>query len=180
MKLRNFNLLIDCIEKLVDNNITNFEVYFAGASKEDLKKIIREKSINIDKISNNLIFSSESIGSVRFYDIIESGDFILWNIDKECVCYERYLHNSSTGTFGLALGFNKVSIIDAKLSEQYGFNESNAILYTGDSLYDAMKRSIEMSDTEFYKLTDNTIELKERLEEESLNNMKRVFGEVSV
>ncbi|MDR3289860.1 MAG: hypothetical protein LBT02_01095 [Rickettsiales bacterium] len=158
-KLRNFDLLFETIKKLIKNNIINFEVVFTGVNDK----------YNFKDLEGYLKFYNKGVGCVPFYNAIENGDFILWNIDSTCDDYDKYLNFGTSGTYGLTLGFHKIPIIEENLAKKHNFTKNNAILY-GD-LYEAMKRAIEMKNNEYDKMENEVKKLKEDLEKKSLNNL---------
>jgi len=165
-KLRNFDLLLASAKTLTKKH--QFKLLFIGISEQNLPQGFEEIKDYIQIVGRT--------GYTDFYDKVESGDFILWNIDNTCEDYNKYLYHGTSGNYGLSLGFHKISIIEQKLAETHNFNEENALLYT-DNLVEVMEKAIKMSNSDYKKMSEKLVELKNGLENMSLKNMKRVFGE---
>lgn len=130
---RNCAQLLESIEKLLQENITDFEVYVIGSGgmeiPEHLKKHIKK------------------LGRLNFHDMYHhcmDSDFLLALLDPESPQQESYKHGTTTGSKQLSLGLNKPMLLEKTFADVYGFSEKDTIVYQGNSLYEAMKQAVAM------------------------------------
>lgn len=130
---RNCAQLLESIEKLLQENITDFEVYVIGSGgmeiPEHLKKHIKK------------------LGRLNFHDMYHhcmDSDFLLALLDPESPQQESYKHGTTTGSKQLSLGLNKPMLLEKTFADVYGFSEKDTVVYQGNSLYEAMKQAVAM------------------------------------
>lgn len=165
--LRNFKLLFEAIEKLIDDNL-KFNLTIVGVTKDRIEKYINEKNKNYLK----------TIGKVDFetlFQNVEDADYILFNIDSKCIEYEKYRDGGVTGTLNLCLGFEKPAIIFNELSEKY--NLKNCSLGYDKDLYSCMKKAISLDANRYKTMQTNIHKLKEIYNKNSLNNLKMFLSD---
>ena len=167
--LRNFKLLFNNINLLIENQHTGFEVTFIGATRSMLEGFITPQNEVFLDIRGFTPFS-------ELYDCMEQSDYILFNIDDSCNEYEKYLHLGITGSYSLALGFAKPAIIFKPLISVY--NMQNAALgYTKDTFYDALLQAMQQSDKDYQTLQNNMHKLNISCIQASLQNLKNSLTE---
>lgn len=130
---RNCAQLLEAIEKLLQENITDFEVCVIGSGgmeiPERLKKHIKK------------------LGRLNFHDMYHQcmdSDFLLALLDPESPQQESYKHGTTTGSKQLSLGLNKPMLLEKTFADVYGFSEKDTIVYQGNCLYEAMKQAVAM------------------------------------
>lgn len=130
---RNCAQLLEAIEKLLQENITDFEVCVIGSGgmeiPEHLKKHIKK------------------LGRLNFHDMYHhcmDSDFLLALLDPESPQQESYKHGTTTGSKQLSLGLNKPMLLEKTFADVYGFSEKDTVVYQGNSLYEAMKQAVAM------------------------------------
>ena len=130
---RNCAQLLEAIEKLLQENITDFEVCVIGSGgmeiPEHLKKHIKK------------------LGRLNFHDMYHhcmNSDFLLALLDPESPQQESYKHGTTTGSKQLSLGLNKPMLLEKTFADVYGFSEKDTIVYQGNCLYEAMKQAVAM------------------------------------
>ena len=164
--LRNFRLLFNSIDKLIDNGEVNFDVTFIGATKEMLKDLITSKN---EKFLNILGFTD----FFTLYNSVEQSHFLLYNIDDTCNEYEKYLNTGVSGSYALGLGFSKPAIIFEQMVDVYGLR--NVSLTYGKDLYSTMQKAICMNNNDYQKICSDLAILNKNLMTQSFNNMNGVF-----
>ncbi|MDR1027219.1 MAG: hypothetical protein LBL46_02270 [Rickettsiales bacterium] len=116
----------------------------------------------------------------QMYQELNKSDFILsgCNADNPVQNYE-YLKNCASGNYGLSIGFSKPLVIPTEYAKAAGLDASTAIVYDGEreTLADAIGRAIKMTPAEYASMTKNISELRARLQSETMDNFRRVFGE---
>ena len=124
---------MEAIEKLLQENITDFEVCVIGSGgmeiPEHLKKHIKK------------------LGRLNFHDMYHhcmNSDFLLALLDPESPQQESYKHGTTTGSKQLSLGLNKPMLLEKTFADVYGFSEKDTVVYQGNSLYEAMKQAVAM------------------------------------
>lgn len=163
--LRNFKLLFENINNLIENAHTDFKVTFIGATRTMLEEFITPLNESFLDIRGFAPFS-------ELYDCMEQADFILFNIDDTCNEFEKYLKLGITGSYSLAIGFSKPAIIFEPLVSVYGM-EGAVISYTKATLGNAMEQAIMLSKQNYEQLQKNMRLLNETCMSRSLNNMKK-------
>lgn len=164
--LRNFDILLDTVKKLSKNYANKFEIIYIGNPDNEFRKRTEKENINI-KFTGRISFD-------EMYKYILTSDFILFNIDKNSVEYERYLTKKISGSYSLTLGFLCPGIVDEKLACAYNL-KGGSITYSDENLYDAMEKAIKMNNTEYQKLVDYLKQLNKSLQELSIKNIKECF-----
>ena len=108
------------------------------------------------------------------FEKLESADFFLPLLDPDNPAHDRYLTTGVTGSAQLIYGFAKVPVIHSKFADFYRFNNSNAIVYSGD-MTDAMLHAINMTDTEYEKLRQSLKQTADEIKRESINNLREIL-----
>ena len=165
--LRNYDTLLSTIKSLSINYANQFELIYVGNPDKDFEEKVKLNNVNI-----------RFTGRVNFADlykyVIET-DFILFNIDKNSVEYERYLNKKISGSYSLSLGFLRPGIIDSKLSKAYDLDNC-AITYSDEKLYEAMEKAIKLKNNEYAEMEKHLNELNNTLRNDSLMNIKEHFN----
>ena len=161
--LKNIILLINCIKKIIDEGISNFELTLIGK--------VNELNIDISGYENNIKFTGY-LDYQSLYKRVEKSDFILPMLDPDIEDHKRFMIDVS-GTFQLIYGFYKVPIIHNSFSKRYGFNEENALIYNNDAeLIKNIKYAISMSNDEYKEKSKIIYKYANLLYKESLENLK--------
>jgi hypothetical protein len=157
---RNLYLLFDAIDKLYENGINNFIIKIIG------------KGINIpEKYSGNFQNFGYLDSQVMYKEISES-DFFIALIDKASVQYT----NKASSSYLLSYGFFKPLLLHKRFSDVSGFNGDNGILYSdNDDLYNAMKKCIDMSNSDYMSLVSSLKSSEKKLYDISLDNLKKAL-----
>ena len=159
---KNHVLLLDTIEKLVKNKITNFQVTVIGNGNLEIPHNI-SKYISV-------------MGRLNYddmYNIVNKSDYVLALLDPENPNHNRYKTGTTTGTFQLSLGFNKPIIIEESFAQYYALNNDNAIVYADNNLYNAMDIAIKLSNKKYKDICSNLVKLESEIYNESLENLKK-------
>ena len=162
---KNHVLLLDTIEKLVKNKITNFQVTVIGNGNLEIPRNI-SKYISV-------------MGRLNYddmYNIVNKSDYVLALLDPENKDHNRYKTGTTTGSFQLSIGFNKPIIIERTFASHYNLDENNSVVYSGNDLYGAMLNAIKTNRPEYNKMRKNLSNLEQDIYAESLNNLKTAVG----
>lgn len=164
--LRNFSALINTTRKLSQNYFRQFEIVYVGKPDKEFEKIVKLDNLSI-KLTGRINFSD-------MYQYVIESDFILFNIDKNSIEYERYLNKKITGSYSLSLGFLRPGIIDSGLSKSYNL-DGGSITYSSENFYEAMQNAIQMDSYDYKNLQKYLDKLNCILTKKSLINIKRFF-----
>lgn len=167
---RNCAQLLDSIEKLIQENICDFEVCVIGSGgmeiPEHLKKHVKK------------------LGRLNFPDMYRhcmESDFLLALLDPESPQQESYKRGTTTGSKQLSLGLNKPMLIEKTFADVYGFNEGDSLVYSGNTLYEAMKKAVGMDEKTYNAMLDNLASHAEKVASKSKENLaetiKNIEGE---
>lgn len=164
---RNFRTLVEAVNRLESLGYRNFRVQVVGGGA------LREKYAHASE-------RVEFLGRMPFpelYRRLAAADFYLCLLDPNSMEHQRYLNGTTTGARQLLLGFLKVPVIQEKFAKAYGFSALNAILFAENGLADGMQQALETPVPMYKQLKTRLAELREAIEAESLENLKRqVFG----
>ena len=162
-KRKNFDLLVDAAQKLAQHG-AEFKIIVVGRG-------------NVFKIPANLRKFFEITGRLNFPDMfekLENADFFLPLLDPENPAHDRYLTTGVTGSAQLIYGFAKVPVIHSKFADFYRFNNSNAIVYSGD-MADAMMHAINISGAKYETMRNELITTANEIKRESINNLQEIL-----
>ena len=158
---KNHNLLFNAIDKLIENNYTNFEVIVIG--KGDFE--VPEKYEHYIKYLGALNYPD-------MYKEMEQADFFLPLLDPNNENQRRYLTCCTTGSKLLILGFLTPCLINEEFAKVYDFNDSNSIVYDENNLFEAMKQATEVKQEQYTIMQENLKELTNDIYQKSLKNLK--------
>lgn len=167
-KRRNTDILINAVDILVKNNITNFKITVVGkGSLNHLPKHLRKYF----EIKGRLNFE-------EMYSELENADFFLPLLDVFNKNHENTITTSTSGSFQLIYGFRLPAIIAEKFATVNGFTNENSILYVNnEDLADAMKNGIKLSDENYTLLQKNLAKYADSLYNRSIENLKELIDE---
>lgn len=161
--LKNIQLLIDSVKKIIDIGINNFNLILVGR--------INKLNIDITGYEKYIAFTGY-LDYESLYKEVQLSDFILPMLDPNIEDHKRFLEDVS-GTFQLIYGFGKIPIIHSFFSYRYGFNKENALIYNNnDELVESIKYAINMTNDEYLKKSKMIFEYSDILYKESLENLK--------
>lgn len=163
---KNHNLLFETAEKLINDKYKNFQITIIGKGKLKIPYKFRKYI----KFKGAVPFN-------KMFKFIEKSDFYLPLMDLQLQDHLRYLTNCCSGSRNLVLGFNKPCLINNVFGKAYKFNETNAILYNENNLYDAMVKALQISETDYSIMHENLAMMKNKIYIESLENLKKALGE---
>lgn len=165
-KRRNAELLVDAVERLLKKQVDNFKVIVIG--KESL-----------GKIPKHLKPYFQNLGRLNFeelYQYIQDCDFLLPLLDPENPAHRRYITTGTSGTFQLALGFNKPVILEKTFAEINRLNNSNSIIYESNSNFHlAMEEAIAMNPEEYELMSTAVAETSRLFYVESIDNLRSLL-----
>lgn len=157
---RNCSQLIDSIEKLLQEGITNFEVFVIGSGGMEVP----------EHLQNHI----KKLGRLNFPDMYRNcmeADYLLALLDPQSPQQESYLHGTTTGSKQLSLGLNKPMLIEKTFADIYGFNNKDSIIYEGDKLYEAIKEAISLDAKAYAEKTSALSAHAEKVSAKSLSNL---------
>lgn len=155
-------LLYETLTKLYTNGYKDFEILIVGA-KYKLPKIYQQNVKMLGRIK-----------FTRLYNILKNTDFILAMLDYSDKSHQRYLEDATSGSRQLSLGFNKPILINEAFAKVYNFDDTNAIAYKENDLYEAMKQAIEMTQEDYSKKQMFLKNLANEIYNKSLENLRKV------
>ena len=159
---KNHNLLLESINGLITNGISNFHIYVIGKGR-----------LNIPKELSEYISFMGRLNYRDMYDVVNKSDYILALLDPTNPKHDRYKTGTTTGSFQLSLGFTKPIVIDREFAKHYKLNDKNAIVYEQNDLYNAMRDAITKTVAEYKSMQQNLSKLEKDIYQESLNNLTK-------
>lgn len=165
-KRRNSELLIDSVEILHQKGFRNFSVIVIGKkSASAIPRHLQQYFIPLGRLDFK-----------ELYKQVQNCDFLLPLLDPENQAHRRYITTGTSGTFQLALGFHKPVILERSFAQINRLNDSNSILYEGNSSFHvAMERAIAMTPDSYYLLQKAVAETAKLIYIESLQNLKNIL-----
>ena len=160
---RNYKDFKAAVERLQRENY-QFQVIVAGRFET-----INEKKIP-DNIKKYFIFK-HYLSYLDFFKLMETVDFVVINLYRHYQVDYIYNYGRATGSSQLCYGFLKPGLIQDFFSKTYGMNHDNSLIFN-ETIYDAMKDAIIMSNKKYRKMQYNLKKLADKLYDYSLNNVK--------
>ena len=162
---RSYETLLEPVRTLIQNGNSNFVVTAIGARDvtfgDDIAPYI--------DIKGWLSFE-------EMYTEIENADFILFLLDSSNKLHRKYIHNVTSGTMLLSLGFRCPPIIEQSFASGYGFTRDNAIIYNGEDLLDAMTTAMCMDSKEYDSMCDALDRYSDEIYSQSLDTLKNALS----
>lgn len=165
--VKNYELMINTVDKLINNNFNKFKVLCIGWEGD---QIIPEHLHNYIKIIGRISFS-------ELYSIMEKSDFYLSLLDPHNILHRRYSYDAISGSNQLVLGFKVPFLISDIYAKPYGYDHSNAIIYHDNELYDAMVKSIMMQNDEYELMKKNIENMASSIYNKSLSTLRGLINE---
>lgn len=162
---RNYSLLFNGINELIQNGVSNFKVTIIGAGK---KKYIPRNIRNYINFKGRLPYKD-------MYDELQKSDFILTLLDPENTTHLRYIKTGTSGSFLLSYGFCKPCIIHEKFARYHYFNHENSVVYdNNENFTKTLIQCINMDSIQYdnlYTNLNNTINFIRKCSLENLENI---------
>ena len=163
---KNYNLLIDSVEQLLKQGISNFKITV----------IARTGKLNLPENIIPFIDFKGRLDYPQMYESLEKADFFLTLLDPDNPEHDRYITNGTSGSFQLIYGLVKPCIINKKFATVHGFDDKNSIVYEQNSdLVESMKKAIYMPTTDYEVMQNNLKEYADKLYQISLQNLKNIL-----
>lgn len=162
---KNHDLLFKTVENLKRDKLKNFKITVIGKGHFRVPFRFRRYI----KFKGALPFN-------KMFKYVNNADFYLPLLDLQLENHLRYLTNCCTGSRNLILGFAKPPLINNVFASAYHFDTTNAILYSDNDLYTAMKTALTLPVSEYNKMQNNLVKLADKIYAESKNNLKKVIG----
>ena len=167
-KRRNQNLVYDAAARLVDAGTTSFEIRLIG--KKGTQEIPAKLSPYVTELGR-LDFS-------EMYKEVENADFIVTAFQGDNIDHTAYRTVKTSGSFQLCYGFGKPCIVQAGFVKGTALNARNSLFYgTDEEMFDAMRKAIQLSETEYAKLQKALIADAKQLYSTSLENTKNLIND---
>ena len=164
---KNHDMVLSSIRKLLQQNITNFEVWINGQAM---------KEFNIpEELEKNEKYLGENKPETLF-PILEKVDFIISGIDSDDQWQEMvYANGTCSVGFMYSMGFGKVYICEDIFAKAFRINETNSIIYKQGDLTNAIKTAINMSGEEYLLLQSGILEEAKNRYNKSLSDIELVL-----
>lgn len=173
---RNYESLIDAVEKLISEDIKNFNILIVG--RNDTKDGLAFKQIIKDKrLDNFFTFSKGEIKYKEYYDLIAQAHFILPLIDKTKNEFKSFFFEKNSSSIHVAFSLGIVPIIHEQLAQIYGVEDSS-IKYEDGKLSNALKQAINTDEQILQNMQNTILSKKDNLLNQSILNMKRLLNEL--
>lgn len=167
---KNFDLLINSVNYLVDKNITDFKITVIGGGK-------------LDGVPENIKAFFDVKGRLSYPDLyryVSEADFFMTLLDPDLKEHDRYVKSGTSGSFQLIYGLNIPCLIASKFAKAHHFTSKNSVCYDKNSeISSAMIKCINMTDDEYIALKDNLKKLADGIYQSSLENLKKAINKKS-
>lgn len=163
--IKGLDLIFETTKKLLETNYSNFKIFIIG------------KKIRIPQQFNTNISSLGYVSFKKMYDLLYKSDFILPMLDPNNDKHKKYLNQTTFGARQQCLGFLKPMLINEVFAKVYDFDDTNAIAYKENDLYEAMKQAIEMTQEDYSKKQMFLKNLANEVYNQSLNNLRKAIEE---
>lgn len=165
-KRKNNSLIIDAAINLYNKGYRNFKITVIG--KGHLKDLPENLRPYFD-IKGHLPFD-------KMYHELEKADFVLTAYNEDNPKHIRYNTSGTSGSFQLVYGFLKPCIITKGFAAINGFNDDNAILYSGETNYTyALEKAVNLDVSEYEVMQHNLKKYVDNLYNISLANLKSLI-----
>lgn len=169
-KRRNIKLILDAVEKLINENYKNFTITIIGSGEHH-------------KLNKKLKPYFNILGMVNFqtmYEELKKADYFLPLLDPDIKAQQRYMKSGTSGSFQLIYGFIKPCLLHKTFAEIYDFSDKCGFIYeSNEKLIQSMKDAINL-DGDNYKTMQANLEAKvEKINETSIENLKNLLEEIS-
>lgn len=166
--VKNYNLLLDTVEKLIDNGYKNFKINIVGWAGD----------LNLDEKFRNYIGFKGKLDFEQMYKTVEDSDYMLSLLDPENEKHLLYSEDLASGSNQLVLGFKKPYLIHKVFADAYKYNEHSSIVYEDNSnLYDAMIKAMELSSEDYSQMQQRIKELADKIYDISMKNLRGELDE---
>ena len=166
---KNYDLLIEAVQGLVNKGITNFKITVIGQYG------------HLGYMPENICQYIDFRGKLDFenmFSAMERADFFLPLLDPENPDHERYITTGTSGSFQLIYGFAKPCLICKKFADVHGFTNSNSIIYNANSdLEKSMTDAINMSSDVYAEKQKELKQYSQDLYQKSLENLRGMLNE---
>ena len=165
---RNVNLLLDAVRKLHENNVRNFEIILVGEGRLDIQP---------PELRQYFVLR----GPLRYaemYGEMERADFFLALLDPADDKHLPYRTHKTTGSRLLVLGFCKPFVVNELFAAPYEFDESNAVIYSGNELAEAMERAVKMDENTYKQMQDELARQAETVRRQSMDNLRLAIDSI--
>lgn len=162
--VKNHQIIVDAVNQLLANDITNFEIVVIGRGKMDLPENVK-KYVRL-------------CGRLNFPDMfaeIENADFLLGLLDFNNLQHHRYLQGQASGSVQLSYGFQKPLIMNEVFARHYGFCDDDSIMYSENDLGGAMIRAYKMSENEYKVMQTALCSTANTVYEQSKESLKNTI-----
>lgn len=162
-KRRSDDLLLDAVETLLKDGISNFEIRMIGKPGKTA-------------LPEHLTPYVKSLGRLSFdamYDEVEAADFILTAFQKNNQDHAFYRTVGTSGSFQLAYGFSTPIVLQKRFAEGTAFAENNSFLYDEDADFSStLKLAISLPKRDYDVLVQQLRRDASALYETSKSNLK--------
>lgn len=163
---KNSQMIINAAQQIYNEGYRNFKITVVG--KGNLKHLPKELQSHFD-IKGRLPFK-------KMYEEIEKADFMLTSYNEYDKEHIRYNTTGTSGNFQLVYGFLKPCIITSGFAPMNEFDNTNAILYSGDENYkNALIQGINMNQDEYEQMQENLKNTAEKIYQSSKENLKKLI-----
>lgn len=163
--VRNYQMLISAVERLVNTGIKNFKISIIGWSG----------TLDIDEHLKTYFDMKGKLSFPQMFNVIEHADYILSLLDDKNSEHLKYTTERATGNNQLALGFKKPLVINEVYASAYRYTDKSAVIYKDSDLYKAMKKAIALSPSQYVEMQDKISELADEIYDLSLSNLKKAM-----
>lgn len=157
----NFRLnLYKIIKSLLNKRITNFRFILVGRAKFKIDASFKDFV---------LCFTNPSHEELENILHIYHPAYVFGLFDR--FAHRHYLEECTSGLRQFCLMYNIPMLINEPFGESFGFDSTNAIIFKNNPMR-AIKKALEIIHTEKYNsLCDNLLDLNNKLNQDSINNL---------
>lgn len=159
--------MYDACRTLLNENYKNFHIILVGKVSE---------SFFIPEDLKEYITITGPLSYPKMILELERSDFLLYLLNSQNKVHRRYKDECVSGSVALMYGANKPAIIEEEFASSYSLNNTNAIVYEENELWEGMKKAILMSSEQYKKLQRNLLHLKEVKEKNTIKYIEEALN----
>lgn len=167
---RNYPALLEAIERFYAGTNHKIKIKLVGGiispANQQFEQDIRQKNI-----VSFFEIVKDDVSYEIFLKTLGTSDFLLPLLDNTSPEYQKYVLDKMTTSIPISIGLNVIPIVHQQFAEVYEIKQVS-ICYENGGLYEAMRTALRMGTEEKYQKKKSLHELRQRLLEQSVQNIK--------
>lgn len=159
------------------DSLLNAAKYLEDKKCQFVIDVVGEGALSIPKGLEKHINVRGKITYPDLFDLLDNSDFFLPLLNPLNINHQKYIKETTTGSYLLILGFAIPAIVNDTVGNFYRLSNKNSIMYKEDSLNKAMEKAISLNSGNYESLRLDLLRLSKSISEESLSNLVKVIND---